>query len=70
MTNIRSIPLMRTMPEAYRMLKAADENTAITLHAIRNLVKKNKIKSFMVDSKVLIDFNELINCISGGCNIA
>lgn len=52
------------------MLKAADENTAITLHAIRNLVKKNKIKSFMVDSKVLIDFNELIKCISGGCNIA
>lgn len=70
MTITYDIPIMRTIPEAYRMLKAADENTAITVHAIRNLVKKNIIKTFMVDSKVLIDFNELIKCISGGCNIA
>lgn len=65
-----NIPLMRTIPEAFRMLKAEDENTAITLHAVRKLVKNKVIKSFQVDSKTLIDFNDLINCISGGCNIA
>lgn len=70
MTNTCTIPKMRTIPEAYRMLKAADENTAITLHAVRKLVKNNVIKSFHVDSKTLIDFNDLINCISGGHYIA
>lgn len=66
MTTTCAIPIMRTIPEAYRMLKAADENTAITLHAVRKLVKNNVIKSFHVDSKNLIDFNDLINCVSGG----
>lgn len=70
MTNTCTIPKMRTIPEAYKMLKAEDENTAITLHAVRKLVKNNVIKSFHVDSKTLIDFNDLINCISGGCNLA
>lgn len=55
-----SIPRMRTIPECVAMLKELDPDTAITLTALRNMVKRGKIPTVPVGSKQLINFDMLL----------
>lgn len=55
-----SIPRMRTIPECVAMLKELDPDTAITLTALRNKVKRGEIPAVSVGSKRLINFDLLL----------
>lgn len=52
-----SIPRMRTIPEAFKELKAADPNTAYTLRALRAAVNRGEIPVVTVGSKRLINMD-------------
>lgn len=55
-----SVPRMRTVPEAFRELKAADPNTAYTLRALRAAVNRGEIPVVSVGSKRLVNFDYLL----------
>lgn len=52
-----TVPKMRTIPEAYKELKAADPNTAYTLRALRAAVNRGEIPVVPVGSKRLINMD-------------
>ena len=49
----------RTIQQAYECIKALDAETAITLHALRQLVVSRQIPSVRVGKKYLIDMDVL-----------
>lgn len=57
-----SIPRMRTIPECVAMLKELDPETAITITALRNMVKRGKIPAVPVGvgKRQLINFDMLL----------
>lgn len=57
------IPRMRTIPECATMLKELDPDTAITLTALRNKVKRGEIPAVSVGSKRLINFDLLLELL-------
>ena len=59
-----SLPKMRTLPEAIAELKALDENTALTLTALRRKVKTGEIPSVAVGCKRLVCMETLIEYLS------
>ncbi|MBQ8134961.1 MAG: hypothetical protein IJ192_11240 [Clostridia bacterium] len=61
MTNI---PRMRTIPKAIEELKKLDPDTALTVTALRRMVKTGKIRTYDVCSKKLINFDDLLEQLS------
>lgn len=53
-------PRMRTLPEAAAELKRMDNDTAITLTALRRMVKMGELPYISVASKRLINFTCLV----------
>lgn len=53
-----SVPRMRTVPEAFRELKAADPNTGYTLRAFRAAVNRGEIPVVLVGNKRLINLDQ------------
>lgn len=49
----------RTVNTAYEEIISRDPGTAITKHAIRTIVKENKIPSLDLGHKVIFDLNDL-----------
>lgn len=60
MTNI---PRMRTLPEAVREIKKIDENTALTVTALRRMVDNGEIPYIKIASKRLICLDTLIEIL-------
>lgn len=58
MTNV---PRMRTLPEAVREIKKMDENSALTLTALRRMVNNGEIPHICVASKRLICLDTLLD---------
>lgn len=56
---------MRTITEAYNHIKEQDENTALTLFALRNLVKTGALPSVSVGRKRLINLEVLEQYLKG-----
>ena len=56
---------MRTIPEAIRHFKTVDPNTALTQHAIRQMVLTSRIPHVSVGAKRLIDVDLLERFLSG-----
>ena len=54
----------RTIQQAYECIKALDKETAITLHALRQMVVSRQIPSVRVGKKYLIDLDGLAGFIS------
>ncbi|TYQ14768.1 UNVERIFIED_CONTAM: hypothetical protein Cloal_1146 [Acetivibrio alkalicellulosi] len=52
---------MRTQAQALAEVKAIDPNTALTAHALRQLVLQRKIKVVMAGNKYLINFDSLLD---------
>ena len=50
---------MRTLPETIKYLQQQDPDTAITLTALRRMVKQGKIPAFHAGNKALIDVDTL-----------
>ena len=59
MTN-STVPRMRTLPEAVREIKKIDENSALTLTALRRMVNNGEIPYISVASKRLICLDTLL----------
>ena len=61
-----TVPRMRTVPEAFRELKAADPDTAYTLRALRADVKNGRIPCVPVGdggTKRLINLDQLFEML-------
>lgn len=56
-------PRMRTLPEAAAELKRMDNDTAITLTALRRMVKMGELPYISVASKRLINFDRLLELL-------
>lgn len=59
-------PRMRTLPEAAAELKSIDENTAVTLSALRRMVKSGELPYIAIGNKRLINFDVLIQRLDCG----
>lgn len=55
-----TVPRMRTLPEAVREIKKMDENSALTLTALRRMVNNGEIPHICVASKRLICLDTLL----------
>lgn len=55
------VPRMRTIPEAYNELKRIDPDTAITLTALRRMVKKGELPVVLAGTKRLINLDTLLD---------
>lgn len=56
-------PRMRTLPEAAAELKRMDNDTAITLTALRRMVKTGELPYISVASKRLINSDRLLELL-------
>ena len=63
MREIKTVPRMRTLPEAERMLHELDESSAITLNALRRMVSEGRLPVTKIGSKRLINFNLLLRML-------
>jgi hypothetical protein len=55
---------MRTIEGAWMQLKENDPDTALTKHAIRQLVLSGTIKHVKVGCKRLLNYNDLLNYLA------
>lgn len=60
------IPKMRTINESVSEIKSRDAKSAITPNFIRLLVKQNKIRYVSVGTRILVNFDDLLDYIQGG----
>lgn len=51
---------MRLIAEAFQMIKEADPDTALTLNALRCMVKRGEIPSVKNGRKTLINYDALL----------
>lgn len=63
-TNKNNAPRMRTIPKAYDEIKKLDNNTSITLRALRSMCKNGDIPTIPVGNKILINLDLLIDTLS------
>ena len=61
---IMNTPRMRTIPQAYLEIKKIDPDTALTLRALRRMVKNKEIPTVNVASKKLINLDLLLDKLS------
>ena len=59
-----AIPKMRLIREVYDEIHAVDPDSAVTMYALRNLVKSGKIPSTKVGRKNLINVTDVLNYFS------
>ena len=59
-----STPVMRTVPEAAKALKMLDPCTAVTPHAIRQMVIRGEIPHMRIGCKRLINMEILQNYLA------
>ncbi len=59
-----NIPKMRTIQELVQEIKQLDNDTQITVSAIRRLVKENRIKSVRVGNRTLINLEHCIDYLN------
>lgn len=60
------ISKMKTVKQCFEEIKKLDTDTAITQWFIRCLCKDNKVKHFMTGTKILVNFDDLINYLNNG----
>lgn len=58
-----SVPRMRTIPEAVRLLHQMDADCAVTVRAVRRFVDDGKLPVTHVGSKRLINFDALLRLL-------
>ena len=55
---------MRTIPEALAVIRALDEQSAVTPYCIRTLCKTGKVKCVFTGRKILVDLDDLFGFIN------
>ena len=64
-----ALPRMRTIPQAFKEIKALDPDTSITVSVLRRLVKEGTIETVQVANKRLLNLDLLfsrLSCYNGG----
>ncbi|MGI6696658.1 MAG: hypothetical protein ACOX6O_10565 [Christensenellales bacterium] len=59
---------LRIIQEAFKQLKQDDPETAITLCALRRIVKTGDIPAVRIGRKTLIDYDQLLQYLQTGNN--
>ncbi len=54
------MPRMRLIKDAFEQLKQDDPNTAITLYALRTIVKSGTVPTIRLGRKILINYDSLL----------
>lgn len=54
------IPRMRTINEAYALIRQADPDTRISRHAFRMMVVQGKIPSYKLGNRFLLDIDKML----------
>ena len=60
-TNTERLPRMRTLKQAYELLKEEDPDTGITMREIRRIVENDEIEIYCVGRKKLINVDLLFS---------
>ncbi len=58
-------PRMRTATQAIEYIKRADPDTAFTLSALKRMMRKGEIPVVHVESKRLVNLNDVLTFLSG-----
>lgn len=58
------MPKLRLLSEAYNEIKKEDPDTALTMNALRCLVKSKEIPTVKIGRKRLIDYEKLIEYLT------
>lgn len=58
---ISYLPRMRTIPNAYKEIKAIDPDTDFSMRALRDMINKGEIPTVKIKSKTLINLDLLID---------
>ena len=61
-----TISRMKTIKRSFEEIKKLDPDTAISQWFIRTLCKQGKVKHFMTGTKILVNFDDLINYLNDG----
>ena len=64
-----ALPRMRTIPQAFKEIKALDPHTSITMSVLRRLVKEGAVETVQVANKRLLNLDLLfsrLSCYNGG----
>ncbi|MBE5040696.1 hypothetical protein [Ructibacterium gallinarum] len=59
--NNNTTPKMRLIREVFDELHRIDPNSAITMYALRQLVRSGKIPSINIGRKILVNYNDVID---------
>jgi hypothetical protein len=62
---IGKLPRMRTITQCAKEVKTMDENTAISEYYIRQLCFNNKISYFKSGTKIIVNFDNLLDFLKG-----
>lgn len=62
---MNNLQRMRTAEKAMAEIKAADPETSFTLRALRRMINNNEIPSVSVNSKKLINMDQLYAFLNG-----
>ena len=57
---------MKTVEQCHKEIKKLDPDTALSVWFIRCLCKENKVKHFMTGTKVLVNYDDLLNYLNFG----
>lgn len=60
-----AIHRMRTISEAFKYIRKADPDTAVTANCIRTLCKEGKVNCVFTGKKILVDLDHLIEILCG-----
>ncbi len=55
---------MRTIPNAYKEIKAMDSETAISMRGLRQMCASGEVKTYQIGNKTLVNLDSLIDMLS------
>lgn len=64
MNNLNEAPRMRTIPQAYALLKVSDPDTSVSMRGLRRLIGSGAVPTVKINNKVLINFDLLLSYLS------
>lgn len=64
MNEINNVPRMRTIPQAYALLKEVDPDTSVSMRGLRKIISSGDIPTVKINNKVLINFDFLLRYLS------
>lgn len=68
-TEKRQVPRMRTLDQAYKMIKETDEHTQVSKTLIRQLLIKGVLPSIPCGKKKLFNYDQLIELLANPENL-